>query len=84
MRKDKSHTTVVTALQKDGWKVTEQVFFPIEERAVWIDILAEKPTIEKNAEAIFVEVKNFDSHLSLVGQLHNAVGQYVIYRAVLR
>ena len=54
--KDGYHDVVVNALKKDGWTVyTKQLYLTIEDRAVWIDIEA-----EKSDQMIVVEVKDFD------------------------
>ena len=78
--KDYYHDTVKRALVKDGWIITrEQVLFIIADRHVWIDIEASKPS--KN-QRILIEVKGFDGP-SQVDELMDAVGKYVVYRAII-
>jgi hypothetical protein len=68
-------------LVKDGWKIAkEQVIFYIDERYVWVDLKAEKPSQEL---LILLEVKTFEGTNSPVEYLESAGGQYVVYQTVL-
>jgi hypothetical protein len=78
--KDKYHDTVVRALEKEGWVVTSQYEIVIGERRLWIDIRAAK---ESERIAILIEVKGFEGKGSQVEYLTSAVGQYVVYRAII-
>lgn len=78
--KDAYHDIVVKALKKDGWGVkTKQLYLTIEDRAVWIDIEA-----EKTDQVIVVEVKGFENLRSPLTYLYSVVGQYMVYREILR
>jgi Holliday junction resolvase-like predicted endonuclease len=79
--KDYYHDAVVTALLKDGWVITNEQFpVRINERRLWIDIRATKA----NGDSIvLVEVKSFNPGQSMVEALANAIGQYMLYKAVL-
>ena len=78
--KDVYHDAVVNALRKDGWIVrTKQLYLTIENRSVWIDIEA-----EKSQQVIVVEVKGFEDLSSPISYLHVVVGQYVVYREILK
>lgn len=84
MAKDIYHDTVKTALEKDKWVVTNELFrFSIGSRSVYIDLLAEKLLVaEKEGRKIAVEIKSFLSP-SPVNDLENALGQYILYRDTL-
>ena len=78
--KDRFHDVVVRALQKNGWTIrSEQVSFLIGRRYIWIDIQAYKDT---EVATTLVEVKGFRKR-SQVENLMEAVGKYVVYRAVI-
>lgn len=78
------HDTVKTALEKDGWKITnEQLKLTVGNRSVYVDLGAEKLfTAEKEGRIIAVEIKSFVSP-SLVRDLEEALGQYVLYSSIL-
>lgn len=78
--KDRYHDTVKRALVKDGWTVVrEQVLFIIADRHVWIDMEASRTPGEHR---ILIEVKGLEGP-SHVEALMEAIGQYVVYRAVI-
>ena len=85
MAKDIYHETVKTALIKDGWKVTDDpLTLAVGGRNVYVDLGAEKLfAAEKEGRRIAVEVKSF-VRPSPVRDLENALGQYVLYRGVLK
>ena len=78
--KDMYHDAVVNALIADEWKVVQQQFyFRFGKRLLVPDILAWR----QDVQYAFIEVKGFDDTQSPVTQLHNAIGQYLTYRAAL-
>lgn len=80
------HDLVRTALRKDGWTITaEDYTIPVGLRRVYIDLQAERDVIAatQGNEMIAVEVKSFVG-TSSVKDLRDAIGQYALYRAVLR
>jgi XisH protein len=81
MAKDIYHDTVKTALEKDGWNITDEFLrLAIGSRSVYIDLGAEKIiAAEKEGRKIAVEIKSFLSP-SPVQDLENALGQYILYR----
>ncbi len=85
MAKDIYHDTVRTALEKDGWTITDELFrLTIGSRSVYIDLGAEKLlAAEKEGCKIAVEIKSFLSP-SPVNDLENALGQYILYRDALK
>ncbi|MBW4571870.1 MAG: XisH family protein [Tolypothrix carrinoi HA7290-LM1] len=83
--KDRFHEAVKTALQKDGWTITDDpLSIRISSRTkLYIDLGAEKIiAAQRDQEKIAVEVKSFLS-ASTIAEFHTAVGQYINYRYAL-
>jgi hypothetical protein len=85
MAKDKFHDEVKTALEKDGWQITDDpLYIKVGKIPIQIDIGAEKLIgAERNGEKIAVEIKTF-GRASFITALHEAVGKYIVYRTVLQ
>ncbi len=84
MAKDIYHNKVKTALEKDGWIITnDPLTLKVGGRSAFIDLGAEKLfAAEKEGRRIAVEVKSFISP-SPVRDLEQALGQYIMYSQVL-
>jgi len=83
--KDIFHNTVRTALEKDGWTITnEPLFLPAsQEVTMKVDLAAQKLiSAEKGSQKIAVEVKSFVG-LSAISEFHTAVGQCLNYQVAL-
>jgi hypothetical protein len=82
--KDVYHDTVKTALVKDGWTITDDpLVFKVGRRSALIDLGAQKLlAAERGEQKIAVEVKSFLSP-SLMKDLENALGQFVLYSKIL-
>jgi hypothetical protein len=85
MARDLFHNIVRSALEKDGWVITDD---PLSIRCggvdIQIDLGVEKlVAAEKGTEKIAVEVKNFVS-ASKICEFHTALGQFINYRTALR
>jgi hypothetical protein len=82
---DSIHDAVVVALQKEGWTITDDpLTIEYGDLYLFIDLGAERAiTAERGSERIAIEVKSFPSK-SKVTDLQQAVGQFVVYRAILR
>jgi XisH protein len=82
--KDIYHDAVKNALVKDGWKVThDPLRLTWGGKDMYVDLGAERLlAAEKAGQQIAVEIKSFvgDSEMD---DLEKALGQYVLYRAVL-
>ena len=83
--KDFYHEHVKTALQKDGWTITDE---PLKGEwlgtKVYVDLGAERLiAAEKGLEKIAIEVKSFIGP-SRIEDLRDALGQFVIYRLCLK
>ncbi len=82
--KDLNHDIVVRALIKAGWKILDEQHYlsigtsSLDRRRLFIDIKAQHQTQQI---VVLIEVKNM-SH-SLVHELMEIIGQYVVYRAAL-
>lgn len=83
-QRDIFHTTVIKALEKDGWTITHDPYhLRIGGRRLAIDLGAERLiSAQKGMERILVEVKSFIGR-SNVRDLEQALGQYVLYQQVL-
>ena len=82
--KDIYHDAVKNALVKDGWKIThDPLRLTWGGKDMYVDLGAERLlAAEKAGQQIAVEIKSFvgDSEMD---DLEKALGQYVLYRAVL-
>lgn len=82
--KDIYHRAVRSALEKEGWQVTDDpLSIKYEEVPLYVDLGAERLiAAERGLEKISVEVKCFLSD-SAISEFHTALGQYLNYRMVL-
>lgn len=82
--RDIYHDTVKNALIKDGWTIThDPLRLSWGGKDLYVDLGAERLlAAEKGGRQIAVEVKSFTGD-SEVDDLEKAIGQYVLYRAVL-
>jgi hypothetical protein len=81
---DRCHPIVERALQKEGWRVSSPGRFSTEERDIYIDILASRQQNGAAQQLLLVEVKCFLEGLNLTQELYTALGQYLVYRAMLK
>jgi XisH protein len=80
------HDAVAEALVADGWAITDDpLTLSFGGKDLFVDLGAERPTLaaEKAGRRIAVEVQSFRGS-SPIRDLEEAVGQYDIYRAILR
>ena len=85
MAKDIIHNTVRTALEKDGWEITDDpLYLNVAEVEVYIDLGAERLlAAEKGDQKIAVEIKTFLNH-SALSEFHTVLGQCLNYRLALK
>ena len=85
MARDLYHDSVRHALEKEGWKVTnDPLKIPVEDTNFLIDLGAERLiAAEMGKERIAVEIKVFGG-VSLVTDFHLALGQVLNYSLILR
>lgn len=85
MARDLFHYIVRSALEKDGWNITDDPLI-INSGGVGleIDLAAERLiAAEKSGEKIAIEIKTFAS-ASKISEFHTALGQFINYRTALR
>ena len=82
--KDIYHKAFVHALLKNGWTIThDPLTVTVGRRDLLIDLGAERMlAAERNGERIAVEIKSFVK-LSMVQDLKEALGQFVLYEDAL-
>lgn len=83
--KDLYHDTVVEALIKDGWEITDDpLLLSYGGRELYVDLGIEKRAIaaQKDDRKIAVEIKSFLKP-SPVRDLEEAAGQYGVYQSIL-
>ena len=86
MAKDKYHQVVRTALENDGWVITDDPYkIKLGKRRGYIDLGAEKGVIaaEKKEEKIAIEIKSFLGNSDL-DDFEDALGQFLIYWRALK
>ncbi len=83
--RDFLHDAVKTALIKDGWTITHDPYsLQFGDRDLYADLGAERALgAEKGGERIAVEVKSFVGQ-SEMEDLEGAIGQYVLYRYLMK
>lgn len=83
--RDFFHNAVRTALQKDGWTITnDPLYLKLGDDQLRVDLAAERLiAAERDREKIAVEVKSFLAP-SAISEFHTALGQFLNYRAVLQ
>ena len=83
--KDIYHNAVKNALLKYGWTITADPYFiKYEDAELYADLAAEKPiSAEREGQKIVVEIKSFVGR-SLMYDFHGALGQYVVYRNLIK
>lgn len=82
--RDIYHNTVINALTKDGWLITDDpLSIKWGQKDLYIDLGAEElVAAEKNQRQIAVEIKSFVG-ASEVEDLKNALGAHILYHDVL-
>jgi hypothetical protein len=84
-RRDIHHQILRTALEREGWQVTDDPFFvKIGRKTAEIDLGAERIILaERPSEKIAVEVKSFVG-TSLITEFYKALGQFLMYQRALQ
>lgn len=82
---DTIHTAVKNALVKDGWTITDDPYtIQFKGENLYADLAAERPlAAERNGDRIVVEIKSFIGS-SVMRDLEAALGQYTLYRTLLK
>ncbi len=83
-RYDDCHPQVVRALEKDGWTVSSKAIrIRTPARTIHIDARATRRANGSQQQILLAEVKCFPDADSTTTDLYIAIGQYILYRAVL-
>ncbi|HBB34748.1 MAG TPA: fatty-acid oxidation protein subunit alpha [Cyanobacteria bacterium UBA8803] len=83
--KDIFHGVVRSALEKEGWIITDDpLYLKVDEDKLYVDLGAENNLLgaERYGQKIAVEIKSFLG-LSLIINFHEAMGQAWNYKVVL-
>jgi len=85
MARDLIHFSIKHALEKDGWKITDDPLnISSEDTRFYIDLAANKfVTAEKRAEKIAIEIKSFN-YISILEPFYCALGKYLVYQKALK
>ena len=85
MAKDKIYKEVRNAIENDGWTITDDpLTLEYENIRTFVDLGAERVfAAERQGLKIAVEIKSFISP-SVVNDIEGALGQYVLYRSLLK
>jgi hypothetical protein len=83
--RDVHHAAVRRALEHDGWTIThDPLSLRLGGRDFYVDLGAERlVAAERAGQRIAIEIKSFTGR-SPVADLEQALGQFVLYRGVLR
>lgn len=85
---DDCHLQIVHALEKQGWRVADSPYvLPLPgtgRRPLQIDLYAQRYENDLLTTIIIVEVKCFSNRKSDWDDLYTAIGQYIVYRNLLR
>lgn len=83
-RLDNCHPIVVRALEKAGWTVNDAPFKVKRlNRQIYIDVEASRRANGSRQQILLAEVKCFPDTSSITTELYTAIGQYLIYQAML-
>jgi hypothetical protein len=84
MARDKYHHAARTALEKEGWTITnDPLELTFKQADFQIDLAAERLiAAERGLEKIAVEIKSFLGK-SAISEFHTALGQYLNYQEAL-
>ncbi|MEM6321586.1 MAG: element excision factor XisH family protein, partial [Bacteroidota bacterium] len=84
MARDLIHQAIKSALEKDGWVITDDPLTVINEQTkFFIDIGARKfITATKGQKEIAIEIKTF-GYTSILEPFYSALGKYLVYRTAL-
>ncbi len=84
-QRDLFHHAVVIELEKENWRVTHDPYFlEYGAQTLQVNLGAEMPVAaERNGRKIAVEIKSFVGKTEM-SELYSALGQFILYRNVLR
>jgi hypothetical protein len=81
---DQCHPHIVRALTKAGWGIVSAPYkLSTDVRTVFIDLAVSRGTNGNHQQILLVEVKCFPDRKSMTRDLYTAIGQYLVYQAML-
>jgi hypothetical protein len=81
---DTCQPNVIRALEKDGWRILlGETRFRKYKRSIMIDIRAVHGANGSSRQILLAEVKCFGNPSEYTRDLYTAIGQYIVYRAML-
>jgi hypothetical protein len=82
---DKCQGIVERVLQKAGWNIdTRQMTLPLPTTSLFVDIRAHRISEDGDREILVVEAKCFSQQSSQLHDLYSSIGQYLVYRNLMR
>lgn len=81
---DNCQPQVINGVRKEGWRIDKAPLFARLDS--FIDILALRSKTNNGSleQIIVVEVKCFDDRVGFLDDLYRSIGQYLVYRKILR
>ncbi|MCU0482289.1 MAG: hypothetical protein MUE54_13935 [Anaerolineae bacterium] len=81
---DTCQPQVIRALEKEGWRILlGETRFRKYKRSIMIDIRAVHGANGSSKQILLAEVKCFGNSSEYTRDLYTAIGQYIVYRAML-
>lgn len=81
---DQCHDQVVRALEKAGWRLEKAPLrVQVESRVAYIDAEMSRGMNGKRESLLLLEVKCFATKNATTTELYEAIGQYLVYRAMI-
>ncbi|MCU0481843.1 MAG: hypothetical protein MUE54_11645 [Anaerolineae bacterium] len=82
---DTCQPQVIRALEKDGWRIQQSPFHLADaKRSIFVDALMTKGINGSRQQLLLTEIKCFAQFNNMTPDLYGAIGQYLIYRAMLQ
>ncbi len=81
---DACHDQVTRSLEKDGWRVTHTPYrLALPPRFGYVDLRLSRGANGQRENIMLVEIKCFPNEDSTTRDLYTAIGQYLVYRAMM-
>lgn len=81
---DRCHYQIVRALDQDGWHVEHAPYrVVVAARTAYIDLEVAKTSRSVDPARLLLELKCFAEPDAMTREIYEAIGQYLIYRAML-
>jgi len=81
---DTCHPQVIRALQSAGWRIeAEQFMIVVGTRRGFVDVRAVREDNGTRQQIMLVEIKCFPDREDTTQEIYTAIGQYIVYRALM-